>query len=64
MPKYIIWYEETYGKEYEIKAKDPSDAKDKLYNDIFQGLIDGPEECVDSQIVECIEVKEDNDGSN
>lgn len=46
MRRFVIWYEETYGREYFVDAENPEEAKHKLYNDIFDGKERGPEECV------------------
>lgn len=49
MNKYTIVYYETYGKVYEVEAKDLGEAKKKLALDICEGRLEGPDECVGSK---------------
>lgn len=48
MKKYLVTYKETYTKIYEIEANSKEEAKKILENDIFEGRVDGPDECCSS----------------
>lgn len=48
MKTYRIKYIEKYGKWYDVEANSMEEAKAKLLDDIMNGKVDGPEECIDS----------------
>ena len=50
MKTYKVWYEETYGKMYEVSAEHIHEAEDKLRELIQEGKEDGPEECTGSAL--------------
>lgn len=48
MKTYRIKYIEKYQKWYDVEANSMEEAKAKLLDDIMNGKVDGPEECIDS----------------
>lgn len=51
---YEIYYTETYGETYYVQADSKEEAEDKLLMAIGEGKVNGPDNCVDSDM----EVKE------
>lgn len=49
MARFAIKYYETYARTYYVEGNNFDEASDKLYNAIFEGKIDGPEECIDAE---------------
>ena len=52
MQEYTIRYRETYQKIYTVKANSLKEAKEKLWEDLFEGREEGPKECIDSSMEE------------
>lgn len=48
MSVFEIRYNETYSKSYNVKADSFEQAKDKLYNALLNGDVDGPDCCIGS----------------
>lgn len=55
MKTYRIKYIEKYQGWYDIEANNIEEAEEKLLDDIMNGWVDGPSECIDSG---CDEIKE------
>lgn len=47
----IVYYEETYGKYYEVDENDPDKARAKLTYLIGEGKENSPEECQGSRVI-------------
>lgn len=51
MKKYKIQYTETYVWIYEVEAKSSEQAKEKFMKDMMMGKLDGPDECINSDVM-------------
>ena len=51
MKKYIIRYTETYVGIYEVEAKSSEQAKEKFMEDMMNGKLEGPDECINSDVM-------------
>lgn len=49
--KYNIRYTETYVGIYEVEAKSSEQAKEKFMEDMMMGKFDGPDECINSNVM-------------
>lgn len=51
MKKYNIRYTETYMGIYEVEAESSEQAKEKFMEDMMMGKLDGPDECINSDVM-------------
>ena len=49
--KYNIRYTETYMGIYEVEAESSEQAKEKFMEDMMNGKLEGPDECINSDVM-------------
>ena len=52
MARFAILYTESYARTYFVEAADYDHAKDKLQQAMWDGNVDGPDECSDSSYMD------------
>lgn len=58
MSKFTVEYYEWYKDSYEVEAENEEDARKKLLDEIYDGKLNGPEQCYNSGIISVTEIIE------